>query len=336
MPDRAISFIREQTGHNGCTIRINTASRTLHVTEPGPEHRRAWVDLRLLNSHRDLNAYLRDLHHQQSGKAVIIGCAETITERKVRFRQSHSRLLFPLAWLVDFLLHRVIAKMGLTRNLYSLFTQGKYQVISKAEVLGRLTYSGFEIIKQETIANRLYYAVRKNGEPQSGENPSFGILFKMKRIGLEGRIIGVYKVRTMHPYSEYIQHYVVQQNGYNKTGKPEHDFRLTSWGKILRKLHLDEAPQLLNVVRGELNLVGVRPLSEFGFNALPADLQKARIKYKPGCIPPNVALGVTGFDGVIRAERIYLRALAKNKMLTNSKYFFMALYHLLTHKSRSA
>jgi lipopolysaccharide/colanic/teichoic acid biosynthesis glycosyltransferase len=140
----------------------------------------------------------------------------------------------------------------------------------------------------------------------------------------------------MHPYSEYLQDYVVKMNGYNETGKPNKDFRLTGWGKIIRKFHLDEIPQLINVLKGELNIVGVRPLSKFGFESLPLDLQRERIKYKAGCIPPNVALGLTGFEGVIRAERIYLREMKKNRFLTNFKYFWMALFNIIRRKNTSA
>jgi lipopolysaccharide/colanic/teichoic acid biosynthesis glycosyltransferase len=178
--------------------------------------------------------------------------------------------------------------------------------------------------------------VIKVTQPQFDKKPSGGLVFKMPRISKGGKIIGVYKIRTMHPYSEYLQDYVVKMNGYNIVGKPNKDFRLTHWGKILRKLHLDELPQLLNVLKGELNIVGVRPISQFGFKALPADLQKDRIKYKPGCIPPNVSLGKTGFDGVIAAERQYLTERRKHGSIIHIKYFWMAMRNLLRRKNTSS
>ena len=47
-------------------------------------------------------------------------------------------------------------------------------------------------------------------------------------------------------------------NGYNEVGKPNYDFRITTWSSIFRKLHIDELPQLLNVLKGDLNIVGMQ------------------------------------------------------------------------------
>ena len=163
-----------------------------------------------------------------------------------------------------------------------------------------------------------------------------GILLKMRRVSKGGKLIGIYKIRTMHPYSQYIQDYVVKMNGYNEVGKPNYDFRITTWSSIFRKLHIDELPQLLNVLKGDLNIVGVRPLTKFGFESLPLDLQQERIKYKPGCIPPNVSLGLKGFDGVIKAERIYLRSRKRYGIIINFKYFWMAIYNMITKRNLSA
>jgi lipopolysaccharide/colanic/teichoic acid biosynthesis glycosyltransferase len=242
----------------------------------------------------------------------------------------HSRPIAKLVMCNDFLLHRVMPKLPVARFFYPYLTRGKYHAVSEAEILGRLTHAGFEVIGSMAVDGLFYYSVIKTSEIENlkFKKPSYGIIFKMERVGKSGKTFGVYKVRTMHPYSEFIQKYVVMLNGYNEAGKPNQDFRLTNWGRVIRALHLDEVPQLLNLLKGEMNIVGVRPLSKFGFSALPEDLQAERIKYKPGCIPPNVALGLSGFDGVIKAERIYLEAMKKNRFLTNFKYFWMALYNL--------
>jgi hypothetical protein len=334
--EKEYTFIREEIGQSGCMLHLFTSNGTTKAIELGTSQKQACVDLRLINHQSDLNAHFRELHDFQPDTGILIGCVETIVERKERFRSTVPRWWFKPAWIIDFTIHRAIAKIGLTRNIYRYLTNGKYHVISKAEVLGRLVYCGYEIVRHETIHNRMYFSAVKKREPRLGDKPSCGIIFKMKRIGKEGKIIGVYKIRTMHPYSEYLQDYIVKMNGYNKIGKPENDFRLTSWGRFIRKLYLDEMPQLLNVAKGELNLVGVRPLSEFGFKSLPIGLQRERIKFKPGCIPPNVSLGITGFNGVIHAEKIYLKAMSRNRLLTNFRFFFMAIHNLLSRKSKSS
>ncbi len=332
----AYAFIKEQLEQKySPTIQIITEANKKHLIQ-GEGKSTAFVDLRLLNQIYKPNVHFQTINKMLPEMGLFIGCVETISERKNRLRTQLPKLLFKPVWVADFMFNRVLPKVGLTRRLYSFATKSRYHVLSKAEVLGRLSYCGFEIIDYKIISNRLYYSVLKTGKPKTDLNPSYGIIFKMRRVSKNGKIIGVYKVRTMHPYSEYIQDYVVRINGYNKNGKPNHDFRLTSWGKTIRRYYLDEIPQLLNVVRGELNLVGVRPLSEFGFRALPEALQKERIKYKPGCIPPNVSLGITGFKGVIHAERIYLNSMKNNAFLTNFRFFWMAMYNIISRKSQSS
>jgi hypothetical protein len=297
---------------------------------------KTFIDTDLNNKRKNLNAHFSYVNDRLDEAGIFIGCATTIVERKVKVREVVGRLFFKLVWSLDFIINRAAPKLSYTKSFYKFFTGGRHVVISKAELLGRLVYCGFEIIGYESINGKCYYSVMKTGKARVGQKPSFGLLFKMNRISKNSKIIGVYKIRTMHAYSEFLQDYVVKLNGYNKTGKPDQDFRLTSWGRIVRRLHLDELPQLLNVLKGELNLVGVRPLSEFGFHALPLSLREERIKYRAGCIPPNVALGITGFAGIICAERIYLRSLRKGIFRTNFRFFWMAIFNILSRKIRSA
>jgi hypothetical protein len=65
-------------------------------------------------------------------------------------------------------------------------------------------------------------------------------------------------------------------------------FRVTYWGQHLRNVWLDELPQLLNLVKGELRIVGVRPSATL-FKRVHPEQRKERHRYKPGCIPPYVA-----------------------------------------------
>ena len=159
----------------------------------------------------------------------------------------------------------------------------------------------------------------------------------MPRIGKNGKIIGVYKFRTMHPYGEFLHDYILNKNGYASSGKPANDFRLTPWGKFLRKYWLDETPQILNIFKGELKLVGVRPVSQRFFDDIPKDLQKLRIKQKPGCIPPYVSLNKSGsVTDVLEAEKQYLLEKEKKYFFTDLKYFLKAIFNIVFKKKRSA
>jgi lipopolysaccharide/colanic/teichoic acid biosynthesis glycosyltransferase len=298
---------------------------------------RTFIDLETFNSQpQDLNVFFRSVNDQLPDAGIYIGCLESNSVRKERIFRKFPKQLAHLLWAYDFIVNRVLPKLSYTKGLYHFLFPKKKHVLSKAEALGRLTYAGFAIIGHELINNRFYFSVIKVNVPKFEHKPSGGLLFKMPRISKGGEIIGVYKVRTMHPYSEYLQDYVVKMNGYNLVGKPNKDFRLTRWGKVIRKLHLDELPQVLNILKGDLKIVGVRPISKFGFDSLPADLQRERIKYKTGCIPPNVSLGMTGFDGVVKAERIYLSELKKHGSIINIKYFWMAMFNIILRKEESA
>jgi lipopolysaccharide/colanic/teichoic acid biosynthesis glycosyltransferase len=77
-----------------------------------------------------------------------------------------------------------------------------------------------------------------------------GALYRQRRVGKEGREFWLYKIRTMYQDAEAL--------GGPQWAKPK-DSRITPIGRALRFLHLDELPQLLNVVRGEMSLIGPRP-----------------------------------------------------------------------------
>jgi lipopolysaccharide/colanic/teichoic acid biosynthesis glycosyltransferase len=140
----------------------------------------------------------------------------------------------------------------------------------------------------------------------------------------------------MHPYAEYIQDFVLSLNGYSPIGKPAEDFRLTAWGKFFRKYWLDEVPQLINVFKGEMKLVGIRPLSLRFLEEYPEDVKEQRIKHKPGCVPPYVALLKQDVEQYIESEKIYMNEKEKHPYTTDIKYFSKAVYNIVTNKIRSS
>ena len=238
---------------------------------------------------------------------------------------------------MSFVVHRVFPKLPYVKKLYFAITKGKDRMLSKAEALGRLVSCGFDIIDYKVVDNQHYFAAIKIKEPVYDMNPSYGPLFKMKRVGKNGKIIGVYKFRTMHPYSEYLQDYILKINGYSETGKPANDFRIVPWGKFLRRYWLDELPQLINLFKGELKLVGSRPVSELYFRDIPKEIQELRLKQKPGCIPPYVSLNrMSSVESVLAAEKEYLLEKNNNPYFTDTKYFFRAIYNIFFKGKRSA
>lgn len=295
------------------------------------------ISLEKINNVRYINKYFEKVNAQLNYGGIFIGCLETFKARKERMRIKHFPLISDIYFSFEFIFKRVLPKVSFTKKYYFDFTKGSDRLLSKAEGLGRLVSCGFRIMDYKTIDGLLYFVVKKVQEPVFDMSPSYGPLYKMPRLGKNGDIIGVYKFRTMHPYSEYIQDYVVNANGYARTGKPADDFRIPAWGKFMRRLWLDELPQLINVFKGEMKLVGIRPVSKRYFQDIPREMQKLRLTQKPGCIPPYVALNREGnVMSVLQSEREYLEEKIRNPYTTDLKYFLKAIFNIVVNHKRSA
>lgn len=297
---------------------------------------RVIIDFKRLNNLKNINKHLLSMHKLLPDAGMYVGCVETYGLKKARIMKMFGQQLGKIAWGIDFVFNRVMPRLSGLEGLYYFMTRGRYHTISLAESLGRTVYCGFDIIEYKFINNLMYFVAIKTKEPSNDPKPSFNPLIRLRRVGKNGKMIGVYKFRTMHPYSEYLQDFVLRLNGYDDKGKPANDFRVTQWGKMIRKVWVDEMPQLLNVLKGEMKLVGVRPLSRVRFNQFPEDMQSERVNYKPGCFPPYVALNMPNDSDNIEAERIYLADLKKHPHTTDLKYLTKAVYNIVTNKIRSA
>lgn len=292
------------------------------------------ANLGLLNNIRRINKFHEEVNRGLQINGIYLSCGETLEERKKRI---YTKVKFPLRNLfliIDFIFKRALPKIPGIKQLYFIITKGHNRVISKAEMLGRVISCGFDIQEYFEHNNLFYMISKKVREPYYDMNASYSLIFKMRRVGINGSLIYIYKIRTMYPYSEYLQKNIINEKGYDKKGKIKDDYRLTYWGKYLRKYWLDELPQLFNLLKGEMKLMGVRPLSLTRFNELPVDIQKSRIKHKPGCIPPYVSLLMADDKQNIEAEQIYLNE-KEYSHLTDFKYFWLAIYNIITGKIRS-
>ena len=290
-----------------------------------------------MNDVRRINKYLEQLNEALENDGLFIGSFETYRARRHRIGFYKIPIL-KYGWIAtEFIFLRIFPKVPVLKTLYFTATGGKGRLLSKAEMLGRLVCCGFDIVEHQSINGITWFAARKVKPPTFDKNPSYGALFKMRRIGKDGRVFNVLKFRTMHPYSEYLHDYVLKLNGYAESGKPAADFRLTPWGKFMRRYWLDELPQLINVIKGDMKLVGVRPVSPRYFEDIPKQLQKLRITQKPGCIPPYVALNrKPSVEGVLKAEEEYLLEKKSNPYFTDTRYFFRALFNIVVKRKRSA
>lgn len=293
------------------------------------------INLHRVNDFGRINKFFETVNHKLPEGGIFIGNAETYALRREKILKKYPVIINRIVYFFDLLFTRIIPKLPVTKNIYFYITLGQNRAISRAETLGRLYSCGFEVAEERFIKNMLYFVARKVKEPAYDLNPTYGPFVRLKRMGKGGKIIEVYKLRTMHAYSEYLQEYVYEKFKLEEGGKFKNDFRVTALGKLLRKFWLDELPMLINLLKGEMKLVGVRPISRHYFNLYSEELKKKRILYKPGLIPPFYVDLPKTLEEIIASELKYLEAYEKNPFKTDLKYFFSAIFNIFFKKARS-
>lgn len=94
------------------------------------------------------------------------------------------------------------------------------------------------------------------------EDPKGQIIFGHNRVGKDGKLFPCLKFRSMYANAEEMKKHFTpaQKKEYNETFKLKNDPRITKVGKFIRKTSLDELPQLFNILKGEMTIVGPRPI----------------------------------------------------------------------------
>jgi hypothetical protein len=288
-----------------------------------------------LNDIPHINKYLKNLNSQIPLGDELEVNFESKEQRKERIFQKFVPGVSHVYYFFDFILKRVFPKWSPTKKIYFRVTKGRNRVLSTPEVLGRIVSCGFKILNYERIDLVTVVRAIKVCEPAFNLSPTYGALIKLSRVGLNGAVFNVYKFRTMHPFSEYIQEYIYKKNQLKEGGKIASDFRITHYGAWMRRVWIDELPMLYNLLRGELKLVGVRPLSPHFFQLYPEDIQKLRTKTRPGLIPPFYADLPKNFNEVVQSEHLYLIRYLHSPLKTDWIYFCKAIYNILFKRARS-
>ena len=293
------------------------------------------LNLKKVNDIRYINKFFETVNTILPNSGLYLGKVVTYPNRRSAILKKYPPILNKIIYFFDYIISRVLPKLPILKNLYFHLTKGKGRVISRAEMYGRLYSCGFEIIDEKTINHSLFFVAKKVKDPCYDLNPTYAPLISLNRIGKNGKIIKVHKIRTMHPYSEYLQEYVYNRNELQEGGKIKNDFRISPEGRIFRKFWIDEIPMLINIFKGEMKLVGVRPLSKHFYSLYDEDLQQKRIKNKPGFIPPFYVDLPKTMSEIMESERKYLELYDKSPFLTDVKYFFMAFKNVLFKGARS-
>ena len=110
------------------------------------------------------------------------------------------------------------------------------------------------------------------------------VFYKHQRVGLNGNKIGVYKFRSMKRNADQLENMLTpeQLEEYRREFKIDNDPRITKIGGFLRRSSLDELPQLINIIKGELSVVGPRPIIEQELSMYSGPDREKFLSAKPG------------------------------------------------------
>lgn len=145
-----------------------------------------------------------------------------------------------------------------------------------------------------------------------------GVIYRTKRVGGGLRCFTLYKFRSMHVGSDALLHNLKHLNLYdeNKTNdsvsvfiKLKEDSRITRMGRLLRNTHVDELPQLFNVIKGDMSVVGNRPLEVYEAEKLIARRETTRF------------LSPAGITGLWQVRQYGKKTLVERERLTLDNFY---------------
>ena len=143
-------------------------------------------------------------------------------------------------------------------------------------------------------------------------SPGAPVFSSQMRAGRYGKPFRMWKFRTMVPNAEQLLHKIKEDHGNQMQGpvfKLDHDPRIFPFGKLLRTLSIDELPQLLNVLLGDMSLVGPRPLPLYEVAAFNELSHRRRLSIKPG-ITCEWQIGgrnqISSFDEWVKMDLRYI------------------------------
>ncbi len=264
--------------------------------------------------------YAREIQARPELGYLLVGFADDEWEGMEEFRKSGFQVVSDLSGLKLYLLENVVDEVVIALPLRSLYKEAARVVDACREQGITVRYLGrmFEGARAEgvsldlglepvvTVSQGLMEGwpglvkrgvdVVVSGVLLLGLLPVFGIIavavkldskgkvfFKQKRVGLKKRLFWMYKFRTMVEGAEKAQEEMEKKAGIRgPIYKWKDDPRVTRVGRILRRTSLDELPQLWNVLKGEMSLVGPRPLVEREHERLPEEWKMRRAGVRPG------------------------------------------------------
>lgn len=201
-----------------------------------------------LNQFRSINTHLSQQNKLLKPKGILVCWYKTISSRKDSILKKYPKGISYFIYFADFIWNRAFPKVWGLKKIYYLYSKKRNRLYPRAEILGRLFYNGLSVLKEEYINGKHFIIAEKNGDPSNGPHSNYSLIIKLRRIGKDGQFFTIYKIRTMHAYSEFLQSYIYEHNKLQKGGKFANDYRIPGWGRFLRKYWIDEFPMLINLI----------------------------------------------------------------------------------------
>jgi len=287
------------------------------------ENKLLFFDSAYLNDFDPIDDFLAELNSKTCNTGFII----------IKYKKQPIASIKNINSILHFIFKRALPKVPVFNKIYDSIFNNKNKSLSQAEAWGRLMFAGFDIISEQKLDDSFYLLCKKINSPNKIQKPSFYPIIRLNRVGYKGKIIKIYKFRTMYPYSEFLQKKVFEMNNLSDTGKFQNDFRITEYGKFIRKIWIDELPQILNLLKHDIKLVGVRAMSEHYFSLYPEEYKKLYKKVRPGFLSPLYEN--TTFECIVETEKKYLEEYLEHPLKTDIKYFFKIIFDILKGKRSS-
>lgn len=267
----------------------------------------------------------KDMQGEVIGDIPVVACYDNLIEVMNGLSLDSAIVHMPVGYPNNIsLLYYAIRSMGirlvLTINKYDYDDLG-YKQLEYLGTLGTVTYSDREYIMRHAVIKRIMDILGSivgliiTGIVSIFVIPAIKIeskgpvFFKQQRIGKNGRVFNIYKFRSMYIDAEERKAALMALNEVEgPMFKMKDDPRITKVGKFIRKTSIDELPQFLNVLKGDMSLVGTRPPTVDEFEQYTPE-QRRRISIKPGITGMWQVSGrssITDFDEVIRLDCKYI------------------------------
>jgi lipopolysaccharide/colanic/teichoic acid biosynthesis glycosyltransferase len=288
-----------------------------------------------LNDVRRLNKFFLSCAHRLQPGGYFAGRYLPLENAEIRLRRRYRGFFYVPAAALHFIWRRAFPKIPRLNGLYFFLTKGKNRVFSKTEIWGRLESCGMRVTNETAGEGEVRLLAQKVSDPVLYQRPSYYPLIALARVGLNETIIYAHKIRTMYPFSEFLQKRIYEVHSIRTTGKFAGDFRITRYGRFLRKYWLDEIPQIWDWWRGDIKFVGLRAMSWHYFSLYAKDFQDLYQKVKPGLIPPIFSESTTGFDQIVEVEQKYLESYLEHPARTDIRYFLSTIKDIFVKGVRS-